>query len=59
VKGDIGNTNIKNGLIDYVSCDQVIHHTEDPAKTMIELSRILSSGGELAVYVYAKKSIAA
>ena len=57
VKGDIGNTNIKSGLIQYVSCDQVIHHTEDPQKTMVELSRILSPGGELAVYVYAKKAL--
>ena len=57
VKGDIGNTKIKSSHIDYVSCDQVIHHTEDPAKTMIELSRILSNGGELAVDVYAKKAL--
>ena len=57
VRGDIGNTKIKSSTIDYVSCDQVIHHTENPEKTMIELSRILSSGGELAVYVYAKKAL--
>jgi len=57
VKGDIGNTKIKDNVISYVSCDQVIHHTEDPQKTMIELARILRLKGELAVYVYAKKAL--
>jgi ubiquinone/menaquinone biosynthesis C-methylase UbiE len=57
IKNDIANTNIKSCSIDYISCDQVIHHTENPQKTMVELSRILKPGSELAVYVYAKKSI--
>ncbi len=57
VKGDIGNTWIKDGMVSYVSCDQVIHHTEDPQKTMIEFARILKPQGELAVYVYAKKAL--
>ena len=57
VKGDIGDTRIKDGVVTYVSCDQVIHHTEDPQKTMIELARILKPQGELAVYVYAKKAL--
>lgn len=57
VKGDIANTKIKDGVISYVSCDQVIHHTEDPQKTIIELSRILQPNKELAVYVYAKKAL--
>lgn len=57
VKGDIANTKIKDGVVSYVSCDQVIHHTEDPQETMIELSRILQPNKELAVYVYAKKAL--
>ena len=57
VKNDIANTNIKSCSIDYISCNQVIHHTENPQKTMMELSRILKPGSELAVYVYAKKSL--
>jgi len=57
VKGDIANTKIKDGVVSYVSCDQVIHHTEDPQKTMIELARILKAQGELGVYVYAKKAL--
>ena len=57
VKGDIADTKLKDGIISYVSCDQVIHHTEDPYLTMKELVRILQKNKELAVYVYAKKAI--
>lgn len=57
VKGDIANTHIRDGVLDYVSCDQVIHHTENPESTMTELARILEPDGELAVYVYAKKAL--
>ncbi len=57
VKGDIADTKFNDSVLDYVSCDQVIHHTENPQLTMIELSRILKMGGELAVYVYAKKAL--
>jgi ubiquinone/menaquinone biosynthesis C-methylase UbiE len=57
VFGDISDTKIKDGVISYVSCDQVIHHTKDPQKTMIELARILQPKKELAVYVYAKKAL--
>jgi ubiquinone/menaquinone biosynthesis C-methylase UbiE len=49
--GDIAETKIKNGAISYVSCDQVIHHTEDPQATMVELARMLQVGKELAVYI--------
>jgi ubiquinone/menaquinone biosynthesis C-methylase UbiE len=57
IKGDIADTRLKKDAVSYVSCDQVIHHTEDPQKTMIELARILKPGGDLAVYVYAKKAL--
>ncbi len=57
VKGDIADTRIKDNAVSYVSCDQVIHHTEDPQKTMAEFSRILAPEGELAVYAYAKKAL--
>jgi ubiquinone/menaquinone biosynthesis C-methylase UbiE len=57
VFGDIANTKIKDDVISFISCDQVIHHTEDPKATMVELTRILQKGKELAVYVYAKKAL--
>jgi len=57
VKGDIADTKLKNGTVSFVSCDQVIHHTDYPQNTMKELSRVLQGAGELAVYVYAKKAV--
>lgn len=57
VKGDIAQTNIKEGSVDYINCDQVIHHTEDPEKTFEHLSKLLSKTGQIACYVYAKKAL--
>lgn len=57
VKGDIANTQFNDTSIDYVSCDQVIHHTENVALTYKELSRILIDDDEFAVYMYAKKAL--
>ncbi len=57
LKGDIANTHLIDGSVDYVSCDQVIHHTENVSDTYAELTRILDLDGELAVYVYAKKAL--
>jgi ubiquinone/menaquinone biosynthesis C-methylase UbiE len=57
VQGDIANTQLPNDVIDYVNCDQVIMHTEDPRKTFSELTRILKKSGEFACYVYAKKAL--
>lgn len=57
IKGDIANTKFQNQSIDYVSCDQVIMHTEDPEATFAELTRITKPGGEIACYFYAKKAL--
>jgi SAM-dependent methyltransferase len=57
VRGDIADTGIKVNSIDYVSCDQVIHHTEHPEKTFAHLTSITKKGGEFACYVYAKKAM--
>ena len=57
VKGDIAKTGFKNGSIDYVSCDQVIMHSENPEKTFAHLTDITNSNGEFACYVYAKKAL--
>jgi SAM-dependent methyltransferase len=58
VQGDIAATDIEDGAIDYVSCDQVIMHTESPERTFAELARIVNrAGGELACYFYAKKAL--
>jgi ubiquinone/menaquinone biosynthesis C-methylase UbiE len=57
IKGDIAQTPFKDESIDYVSCDQVIMHTEIPEDTFAELTRITKIGGEFSCYVYAKKAL--
>ena len=41
-KGDIAQTNLKEGIMDFTVCDQVIMHTEVPEKTFAHLSSITS-----------------
>ena len=57
IKGDIADVPFKDNSIDYVSCDQVIMHTEVPENTFAELTRITKQEGEFACYVYAKKAL--
>lgn len=58
LRGDISRTPFAEGAIGYVSCDQVIMHTEDPEATFAELARITApDGGEFACYFYAKKAL--
>ena len=58
VRGDIARTGMRDGSVDYVNCDQVIMHTEDPEKTFAELARITRRPhGQLACYFYAKKAL--
>lgn len=57
IKGNIANTRLKNGVIDFTVCDQVIMHTEVPEETFRHLAEITSDKGELACYVYSKKSL--
>lgn len=57
VKGDIAKTPFKDGAFDLVSCDQVLHHTDNPPATTREFARILEQGGTLNTYVYAKKAL--
>lgn len=57
VKGDIANTSFKEGVFDFISCDQVLHHTDHPPATARELARVLDREGTLNTYVYAKKAL--
>ena len=57
VKGDIADTPFKAGIFDLISCDQVLHHTDNPPQTVKEFARILAEHGSLNTYVYAKKSL--
>lgn len=57
VQGDIADTQFNSGVIDYVSCDQVIMHTEVPENTFAHLTDVTSKDGEFACYVYSKKAL--
>lgn len=58
LRGDIARTPFRDGAVDYVSCDQVIMHTEDPEATFAELARITEpEHGQFACYFYAKKAL--
>ncbi len=58
VRGDIARTGIRDSSVDYVNCDQVIMHTEDPAKAFAELARITRQpDGQFACYFYATKAL--
>jgi SAM-dependent methyltransferase len=56
-RGDIANTGLKNAVIDFTVCDQVIMHTEVPENTFKHLCEITSVNGEFACYVYSKKAL--
>lgn len=55
---DIGDLSfLESGVIDFVNCDEVIHHTADPEGTFAELVRVTRPGGSLACYVYRRKAL--
>lgn len=57
VKGDIARTPFREAAFDFISCDQVLHHTDDPPRTLAEFRRIMAPGGALYTYVYARKAL--
>ena len=44
------------GTFDFVSSDQVIHHTPDARRAFADLAALLAPGGVFAVYVYRVKA---
>lgn len=46
-----------DNYFDYVSCDQVIHHTKEPPKTFKELVRVTRINHDISCYVYRKKAL--
>ena len=57
IRGDIADLPFKPGVVDFILCDQVIHHTQNPRQTFAHLSSLLSADGRFACYVYAKKAL--
>ena len=56
LKGNIANTGLKKGVIDFTICDQVIMYTEISEQTFPHLD-ITSDNGEFACYAYSKKAL--
>lgn len=56
LKGNIANTGLKKGVIDFTICDQVIMYTEISEQTFSHLD-ITSDNGEFACYAYSKKAL--
>lgn len=44
------------GKFDFIYCQEVLHHTEAPEHAFRNLCELLSPKGEIAIYVYKKKS---
>jgi SAM-dependent methyltransferase len=58
MQGDIADVPFRDGSVSYVSCDQVIMHTQDPDATFAELTRLTDDqGGQFACYFYARKAL--
>ena len=55
VQADLGNLPFDEQFFDFISCDQVIHHTPDTRQSLSRLVRHLAPGGHIGVYVYKKK----
>jgi ubiquinone/menaquinone biosynthesis C-methylase UbiE len=57
IQSDIAKMPLNNGCIDFINCDQVIHHTPNPPQTLSEFRRLLKQDSFLCNYVYAKKAL--
>ena len=57
MQADIANLPIDDTVVDLILCDQVLHHTPNPAQTLQEFFRVLKPGGKLLTYVYRKKAL--
>lgn len=44
------------GKFDFIYCQEVLHHLKNPSLTFANLSSLLHSGGEIAIYVYGLKA---
>ncbi|HEX3149788.1 MAG TPA: class I SAM-dependent methyltransferase [Gemmataceae bacterium] len=58
LRWDVSNPLPTNERFDYIICRAAIHHTPNPRKTFTSLVSRLKPGGQIAITVYRKKSIA-
>ena len=57
LKEDIASTGLKENIVDFSVCDQVIMHTENPDYTFSHIASVTSKKGVFACYVYSKKAL--
>jgi ubiquinone/menaquinone biosynthesis C-methylase UbiE len=57
LQADLNRLPLPDEFFDFISCDQVIHHTPDPRAAFENLSRKLKAGGQICCYVYKKKAV--
>jgi SAM-dependent methyltransferase len=55
IQADLTRLPFDHQFFDFISCDQVIHHTPDTQESLSRLVQHLIPGGHIAVYVYKKK----
>ena len=55
IQADLRKLPFDDEFFDFISCDQVIHHTPDAHESFGRLLRHLAPGGHIGVYVYKKK----
>jgi SAM-dependent methyltransferase len=56
IQADLLRPPVRRGTFDFVSADQVVHHTPDAAAAVRSLAGLLKPGGSLAFYVYRRKA---
>jgi SAM-dependent methyltransferase len=56
LQADLNRLPFAPSLFDYISCDQVLHHTPNTEKSLSTLVKYLGESGHLALYVYKRKS---
>src|SRR5439155_2803615 len=55
LQADLGSLPFRPGFFDFISCDQVLHHTPDPPLNFKRLVNLLRPGGYILLYVYRAK----
>ena len=56
VRGDITTIDFPTKLFDFISCDQVMHHTPNPNKTLKHFMSLLAKGGVVNFSVCKKRN---
>jgi SAM-dependent methyltransferase len=56
IQADLMRPPLPAGRFDFISADQVVHHTPDARAAVQSLARLLAPGGVLAFYVYKVKA---